>query len=150
MTYLDEQWKHLDDLKHFFEHRQNLLNKAANLKRLQLLPESLPTPTEIKSRLSGQLSLFPTGASETLLKWNSEKVHFVELLTALYESDAVIGINGKLTKKDFFQFLQWAFNVQIGDVNGTLKAAKSRKTMDAPYLSHLVNVYCKYKERSFR
>lgn len=147
---MDEQWKHLDDLKHFFEYRQSLLNKAMHWKRMLQNQEDFPTPNEMKSQLAGQLSLFPTGASEPLLKWNSEKVDFVELLTALYESESVVGIKAKLTKKDFFQFLQWAFNVPIGDVNGTLKAAKNRKTMEAPYLSHLVNVYCKYKERIFR
>ena len=147
---MEEQWKHLDNLKHFFEYRQTLLNKAAQLRRLQLLPEGTPTPNEMKSHLSGQLSLFPTGATEPLLKWNSEKVHFVELLTALYESDSVIGTNTKLTKKDFFQFLQWVFNIQIADVSGTLKAAKSRKTVDAPFLSRLVAVYCKYKDRNFK
>jgi len=113
-------------------------------------PEDFPTPAEMKSQIAGQLSLFPTGANEPLLKWNSKIVDFAELVTAIYESGSVVGLNAKLTKKDFFQFVQWAFNVQIGDFNGTLKAAKSRKTMEAPYLSHLVEVYCKYKEKSFR
>lgn len=147
---MEEQWKHLDDLKHFFEYRQGLLNKAIHWRRMLQNPEDFPTPSEMKSHIAGQLSLFPNGANEPLLKWNNKIVHFAELVTAIYESESVVGIKTKLTKKDFFQFVQWAFNVPIGDINGTLKAAKSRKTMDTPYLSHLIECYCKYKERTFR
>jgi hypothetical protein len=97
----------------------------------------------------GQLSLFPTGSSNTLLQWQREKVDFVELFVAVFESNSVKAINGqKLSKKDYFLLMMWFFNVEVRHLHGTLNAAKARKIdKGSPYLNELVRTFSEYTER---
>jgi hypothetical protein len=93
--------------------------------------------------------LFPLGSPNTLLQWQKEKVDFVELFVAIYESKSVKASNDqKLSKKDFFQILMWFFNIRIGHWQGTLNAAKARKIeKGSPYLNELVRTFSEYAER---
>lgn len=109
-------------------------------------PNSIPTRQEIKDHLSGQLSLFPPGSPTTLIQWQKEKVDFVELFVAVYESKSVKLINDqKLSKKDFFEILMWFFNIRIGHWPSTLSAAKGRKIdKGSPYLNELIESFSNY------
>ncbi len=84
-----------------------------------------------------------------MLRWQKEKVDFVELFVSVYESNSVKTISGqKLSKKDFFEALKWFFNIKIGHLHGTLNAAKSRKIeKGSPYLNELVRTFSEYSER---
>ena len=89
------------------------------------------------------------GSSNTLIQWQKEKVDFVELFVAVYESNSIKACNDqKLSKKDFFEALKWFFNIKIGHLHGTLNAAKSRKIeKGSPYLNELVRTFSEYAER---
>jgi len=88
------------------------------------------------SHAPGQLSLFPGIDQKALFKWHRDKVDFVELFDAVYESDSVKLLDGqKPTKKAFFALLMWFFNIKVGHLAGTRSAAKSRKIeKGSPYL----------------
>ncbi|MBU6157625.1 MAG: RteC domain-containing protein [Bacteroidetes bacterium] len=107
---------------------------------------SFPTKQDLKDHINGQLSLFPPGSTNTLLQWQKEKVDFVELFVAIYESNSVKAINEKkLSKKDFFEILMWFFNIRIGHWHGTLNAAKARKIeKGSPYLNELLLTFSDY------
>ena len=103
----------------------------------------------MKDHHNGQLSLFPSGSPNTLIQWQKEKVDFVELFVAVYESKSVKAINDqKLSKKDFFEILMWFFNIRIGHWHGTLNAAKSRKIeKGSPYLNELIEAFTHYSAK---
>lgn len=62
----------------------------------------IPTSKELSAYHLGQLSLFPKNSGATNLKWNREKIAFVELFVSVHESKAIIGKDGKpVSKKDF-------------------------------------------------
>ena len=120
----------LDLLEQLYLHRIAHLNKYAlrqsNLQSNQDL--SIPTKQEISAYMSGQLSLFPKGSGMTLIQWQRDKVAFIELFVSVYESNSVKAIDRpKITKKEFFGILMWFFNIQIGNIDSTLQAAKNRK-----------------------
>jgi len=120
----------LDLLEQLYLHRIAHLNKYAlrqsNLQNNQDL--SIPTKQEISAYMSGQLSLFPKGSGMTLIQWQRDKVAFIELFVSVYESNSVKAIDRpKITKKEFFGILMWFFNIQIGNIDSTLQAAKNRK-----------------------
>ncbi|OYU82587.1 MAG: hypothetical protein CFE24_14695 [Flavobacterium sp. BFFFF2] len=146
-AFFGEQSRFLDDLEYYFSHRIKNINKSIKNNQNSGGIHYLSNSKEIRSQLNGQLKLFPTESAFTLLKWNIEKVHFVELVTALFESGCLIGIDVRLTKIELFNFLMWAFNVHVADINGTLKAAKNRKTVEAPFLTRLFNSYMSYKSK---
>jgi hypothetical protein len=108
----------------------------------------LPTKQELRYYELGQLSLFPTGSPNTL-QWQKDKVDFVELFVAVFESNSVKAINGqKLSKKDYFLLIMWFFNVEVRHLHGTLNAAKARKIdKGSPYLNELVRTFSEYVER---
>jgi hypothetical protein len=126
------------------------LNKYAlrqsNLQSNQDL--SIPTKQEISAYMSGQLSLFPKGSGITLIQWQRDKVAFIELFVSVYESNSVKAIDRpKITKKEFFGLLMWFFNIQIGNIDSTLQAAKNRKIEQKPYLKELMEVFDNYCAR---
>jgi GH24 family phage-related lysozyme (muramidase) len=98
--------------------------------------------------VTGQLSLFPKGSGMTLIKWQRDKVDFLELFVSVYESNSVKGLDkSKITKKEFFGLLMWVFNIQIGNIDSTLQAAKNRKIEQKPYLKELMEVFDNYCAR---
>jgi hypothetical protein len=140
----------LDLLEQLYLHRIAHLNKYAlrqsNLQSNQDL--SIPTKQEISAYMSGQLSLFPKGSGMTLIQWQRDKVAFIELFVSVYESNSVKAINRpKITKKEFFGILMWFFNIQIGNIDSTLQAAKNRKIEQKPYLKELMEVFDNYCAR---
>lgn len=95
--------------------------------------------------MSGQLSLFPKGSGSTLIQWKRDKVEFIELFVAVYESNAVKSISkSKVTRKEFFGLLMWFFNIQIGNLDSSLTAAKNRKIEQRPFLKELMDVFESY------
>jgi hypothetical protein len=98
---------------------------------------------DILSHVPGQLSLFPGIDQKALFKWHRDKVDFVELFDAVYESDSVKLLDGqKPTKKAFFSLLMWFFNIKVGHLAGTRSAAKSRKIeKGSPYLEELARTF---------
>jgi hypothetical protein len=140
----------LDLLEQLYLHRIAHLNKYAlrqsNLQNNQDL--SIPTKQEISAYMSGQLSLFPKGSGMTLIQWQRDKVAFIELFVSVYESNSVKAIDRpKITKKEFFGILMWFFNIQIGNIDSTLQAAKNRKIEQKPYLKELMEVFDNYCAR---
>jgi GH24 family phage-related lysozyme (muramidase) len=98
--------------------------------------------------MSGQLSLFPKGSGMTLIQWQRDKVAIIELFVSVYESNSVKAIDRpKITKKEFFGILLWFFNIQIGNIDSTLQAAKNRKIEQKPYLKELMEVFDNYCAR---
>jgi hypothetical protein len=87
--------------------------------------------------------LFPGIDPKALFKWHRDKVDFVELFDAVYESDSVKMLDGqKPTKKAFFALLMWFFNIKVGHLAGTRSAAKSRKIeKGSPYLEELARTF---------
>ncbi len=140
----------LDLLEQLYLHRIAHLNKYAlrqsNLHSNQDL--SIPTKQEISAYMSGQLSLFPKGSGMTLIQWQRDKVAFIELFVSVYESNSVKAIDRpKITKKEFFGIIMWFFNIQIGNIDSTLQAAKNRKIEQKPYLKELMEVFDNYCAR---
>jgi hypothetical protein len=140
----------LELLEQLYLHRIAHLNKYAlrqsNLQNNQDL--SIPTKQEISAYMSGQLSLFPKGSGMTLIQWQRDKVAFIELFVSVYESNSVKAIDRpKITKKEFFGILMWFFNIQIGNIDSTLQAAKNRKIEQKPYLKELMEVFDNYCAR---
>jgi hypothetical protein len=140
----------LDLLEQLYLHRIAHLNKyslrQSNLQSYQDL--SIPTKQEISAYMSGQLSLFPKGSGMTLIQWQRDKVAFIELFVSVYESNSVKAIDRpKITKKEFFGILMWFFNIQIGNIDSTLQAAKNRKIEQKPYLKELMEVFDNYCAR---
>jgi hypothetical protein len=140
----------LDLLEQLYLHRIAHLNKYAlrqsNIHSNQDL--SIPTKQEISAYMSGQLSLFPKGSGMTLIQWQRDKVAFIELFVSVYESNSVKAIDRpKITKKEFFGILMWFFNIQIGNIDSTLQAAKNRKIEQKPYLKELMEVFDNYCAR---
>jgi hypothetical protein len=137
----------LDLLEQLYLHRISHLNKYAIKQAVaQISPDNaLPTQKEISAYMTGQLSLFPKGSGMTLIQWQRDKVSFIELFVSVYESNSVKGIDKpKITKKEFFGLLMWFFNIQIGNIDSTLQAAKNRKIEQKPYLKELMEVFDNY------
>ena len=93
----------LELLEQLYLHRISHLNKYAIRQNTLQNNQDLiiPTKQEISAYMSGQLSLFPKGSGMTLIQWQRDKVAFLELFTAVYESNSIKAINRpKMTKKE--------------------------------------------------
>jgi hypothetical protein len=136
-----------------FRHRITHLNKFSFPNTVPVIhdPDSnLPTKQELSAYLSGQLSLFPKGSGSTLIQWKRDKVEFIELFIAVYESNSVKSTaKSKMTRKEFFGLLMWFFNIQIGNLDSSLTAAKNRKIENSPFLKELMEVFESYCNKSF-
>lgn len=140
----------LELLEQLYLHRISHLNKyAIRQNAIQNNQDlSIPTKQELSAYMSGQLSLFPKGSGMTLIQWQRDKVAFIELFVSVYESNSVKAIDRpKITKKEFFGILMWFFNIQIGNIDSTLQAAKNRKIEQKPYLKELMEVFDNYCAR---
>ena len=139
------QHRYLDALEHLFRHRLNHIDKFFS-PPYPVAEVGNQDPVLNKDNLShapGQLSLFPGIDQKALFKWHRDKVDFVELFDAVYESDSVKLLDGqKPTKKAFFALLMWFFNIKVGHLAGTRSAAKSRKIeKGSPYLEELARTF---------
>ena len=134
-----------------FRHRISHLNKFCLSTASQIIhdPDAIiPTKKELSAYMSGQLSLFPKGSGTTLIEWKRDKVDFIELFIAVYESNSVISTSkSKLTRKEFFGLLMWFFNIQIGNLDSSLTAAKNRKIENSPFLKELLVAFESYCNR---
>ena len=137
----------IEMLDALFVHRLQFLNKYFTPKVItQPFPTPeviLPTSKEISSYLSGQLSLFPRNSGFTSLKWNRDKIEFIELFVSLHECNAVIGTDNKpVTKKDYMLLAMWFFNIPIAHWQGSLSYGKNRKIKrESEFLKELVITY---------
>ena len=135
-------------LEELFRHRIVHINKFCLSRNSPTIhdPDSiLPTKQELSAYLSGQLSLFPKGSGSTLIQWKRDKVEFIELFIAVYESNSVISTSkSKLTRKEFFGLLMWFFNIQIGNLDSSLTAAKNRKIESSPFIKELLDAFITY------
>jgi len=147
MDFFNIQFQMLEMLDGLFIHRMQFLNKYFIPKAI---PQHFPTPDfqvptkkEISSYRLGQLSLFPRDTGFTNLKWNRDKIEFLELFICLHESNAIIGIDNKpVTKKDYIELLKWVFNIQIAHWHGSLSYGMDRKIKrESTFLKELVSTY---------
>jgi hypothetical protein len=136
-------------LEELFRHRILHINKFCLPKNNPIIHDpDLPTKQEISAYLAGQLSLFPKGSGLTLIQWKREKVEFIELFIAVYESNAIKSTTkDKITRKEFFGLLMWFFNIRIGNLDSSLTAAKNRKIEHRPYLKELLDAFESYCDR---
>lgn len=136
-------------LEELFRHRILHINKFCIPKNNPIIHDpDLPTKQEISAYLTGQLSLFPKGSGLTLIQWKREKVEFIELFIAVYESNAIKSTTkDKITRKEFFGLLMWFFNIRIGNLDSSLTAAKNRKIDHRPYLKELLDAFESYCNR---
>ena len=138
-------------LEELFRHRIVHINKFCLSRNFPTIHDPdfiLPTKQELSAYLSGQLSLFPKGSGSTLIRWKRDKVDFIELFIAVYESNSVISTSkSKLTRKEFFGLLMWFFNIQIGNLDSPLTAAKNRKIENRPFLKELLDAFESYCNR---
>ena len=137
----------LELLEQLYLHRISHLNKYAIRQNVSEINQdfTIPTKQELSAYMSGQLSLFPKGSGMTLIQWQRDKVEFIELFVSVYESNSIKGLEKpKITKKEFFGLLMWFFNIQIGNIDSTLQAAKNRKIEQKPYLKELMDVFDNY------
>ena len=136
-------------LEELFRHRILHINKFCLPKNNPIIHDpDLPTKQEISAYLAGQLSLFPKGSGLTLIQWKREKVEFIELFIAVYESNAIKSTTkDKITRKEFFGLLMWFFNIQIGNLDSSLTAAKNRKIENRPFLKELLDAFESYCNR---
>jgi hypothetical protein len=149
LNYFDIQYKLLEILEELFRHRILHISKFCLTNILPVIHDpDLPTKQEISAYLSGQLSLFPKGSGLTLIQWKQEKVEFIELFIAVYESNAIKSTTkNKITRKEFFGLLMWFFNIQIGNLDSSLTATKNRKIEHRPYLKELLDAFESYCNR---
>lgn len=150
LKFIEVQFQTLLIIEKFIKHRIRHLKKFFIS---ELNPKCSKAGFEIpivpSEKVSMQLDLFPDGANKTNLQWGKDKVQFLELLTALYESKSVMAINGsKLTKKNFFKIMMWMFNINIQNIASSLNSAKNRKEAESPYLVDLANVFKMYCEKT--
>jgi hypothetical protein len=147
MDFFNIQFQMIEMLDGLFIHRMQFLNKYFIPKAI---PQHFPTPDfqvptkkEISSYRLGQLSLFPRDTGFTNLKWNRDKIEFLELFICLHESNAIIGIDNKpVTKKDYIELLKWVFNIQIAHWHGSLSYGMDRKIKrESTFLKELVSTY---------
>lgn len=103
----------------------------------------VPTGKELSAYHKGQLSLFPKESGNTYLKWNRDKISFVELFISVHESKAILGKNDQqVSKKDFIELLMWFFNIRIVQWSRLLNSAMDRKVKrESAYLLELCQVY---------
>jgi hypothetical protein len=127
---------------------QLYLHRIAHLNKYALRQSNLQSNQDLSIPTKQQLSLFPKGSGMTLIQWQRDKVAFIELFVSVYESNSVKAIDRpKITKKEFFGILMWFFNIQIGNIDSTLQAAKNRKIEQKPYLKELMEVFDNYCAR---
>jgi hypothetical protein len=109
----------------------------------QPIASNQPTNKELSAYLAGQLSLFPKDSGHTNIVWCRSKVDFIELFSSVYECQSIKSTNHKkITKKEFIQLLMWFFNLNVGNWETTLSAAKSRKLeRESPYLKELLSSF---------
>jgi hypothetical protein len=85
------------------------------------------------------------GSGNTLIQWKRDKVEFIELFVAVYESGAIESTTkSKVTRKDFFGLLMWFFNIHVGNIESSLSAAKNRKMDQQPFLKELMKAFDTY------
>ena len=139
------QHRYLDALEHLFRHRLNHIDKFFTPPHpgAEVGKQDPVLNKDNLNHAPGQLSLFPGIDPKALFKWHRDKVDFVELFDAVYESDSVKLLDGqKPTKKAFFALLMWFFNIKVGHLAGTRSAAKSRKIeKGSPYLEELARTF---------
>jgi RteC protein len=134
-------------LDQLFLHRIQHLDKYFYPQKLVHIPNNVeyshPTPKELSAYHSGQLSLFPKESGSTNLKWNRDKVAFVELFISVHESKAILGHNNlPVSKKDFLELLMWFFNIRISQWSRLLNSAMERKIKrESEYLLELSKIY---------
>ncbi len=147
MDFFNIQFQMIEMLDGLFIHRMQFLNKYFIPKAIPQhfsLPDfQVPTTKEISSYLLGQLSLFPRDKGFTNLKWNRDKIEFLELFISLHEIKAVIGMDNKpVTKKDYIELLKWVFNIPIAHWQGSLSYGMDRKIKrESTFLKELVSTY---------
>lgn len=147
MDFFNIQYQMIEMLDGLFIHRMQFLNKYFIPKAIPPhFPThdfQVPTTKEMSSFLLGQLSLFPRDKGFTNLKWNRDKIEFLELFICLHESKAVIGIDNKpVTKKDYIALVTWVFNIEIAHWAGSLSYGMDRKIKrESTFLKELVSTY---------
>lgn len=137
---LDQLYLHrIQHLDKYFS--QNISTPPSNTESFTNL--MVPSGKELSAYHKGQLSLFPKESGNTFLKWNRDKVAFVELFISVHESKAILGKNDQLvSKKDFIEILMWFFNIRIAQWSRLLNSAMDRKIKrESDYLLELCKIY---------
>lgn len=80
-------------------------------------------------------------------RWNSSDTDLIELLTALFHSNAIKRRdNKKITRKELMNYFQEIFDIQLKDPEGMLSRATNRKKTMTPYIDKLKLAFENYAE----
>jgi hypothetical protein len=78
------------------------------------------------------------------LLWNRSDTDLLELVTALYESNAVKTDSGKFTKKELQSALEWMFNHPVKGSGAKLTKARDRKLEPSIFMEELKQAFSRY------
>lgn len=78
------------------------------------------------------------------LIWNRSDTDLLELVTALYESNAVKTDSGKFTKKELQSALEWMFNHPVKGAGAKLTKARDRKLEPSVFMEELKQAFSRY------
>jgi RteC protein len=103
-------------------------------------PNLIPKPVKFKQ--TEQLRLFEQSQeSDTKLFWAKSDTDLVELITALFEANALRSNNGRVTKKQLHIVLESIFNNPIKEVRAKLYKIKCRKGKQDLFLHELKTAF---------
>ena len=94
----------------------------------------------LKSEPKDQTSVL----KEQKLRWNRSDTDLLELVTALYESNAVKTDSGKFTKRELQSALEWMFNHPVKGSGAKLTKARDRKLEPSVFMEELKQAFSRY------
>ncbi len=80
-------------------------------------------------------------------RWNSSDTDLIELITALFHSNAIKRRDNKnITRKELMNYFQQIFDIQLKDPEGMLSRATNRKKNMTPYIDKLKQAFETYAD----
>lgn len=104
-------------------------------------------------KLTLQYDILDVGGSVNAVSeliWNKSQSDLVELIIALYESNAITTPRGKLTKKDLLTVIGNFLNMPINNPYVRISQLISRKKENTPFLTALQKNFSNFAEDKFK
>lgn len=81
------------------------------------------------------------------LQWNRSDTDLLELVTALYESNAIRSVSGKFTKKELQSVFERLFSHSIKGAGSKLTRVRDRKNETSVFMEDLKQAFTRYVTR---
>jgi hypothetical protein len=81
------------------------------------------------------------------LQWNRSDTDLLELVTALYESNAIRSLSGKFTKKELQSVFERLFSHSIKGAGSKLTRVRDRKNETSVFMEDLKQAFTRYVTR---